>query len=34
MASFNLDYVKGLLHAGLYVALCVALRLIMGLGPF
>lgn len=34
MASFNLDYVKGLLHGGLYVALCVALRLIMGLGPF
>lgn len=31
MASFNLDYVKGLLHGGLYVAFCVALRLIMGL---
>jgi hypothetical protein len=34
MASFNLDYVKGLLHGGLYVALCVALRLIMGLDAF
>jgi hypothetical protein len=33
MASFNLDYVKGALHAGAYVALCMALRLIMGLDP-